>query len=257
MASKSNLVQSDIRLLKIVNGLQDLNGAGVTELAEHVDMKKSTVYKHLKTLLEQEYVRVRNQKYHLGFKFLDHGKFVHDQSTLVSTARPYLQDLADSIDKVVVLTAKDYSTGVYLHSCNDKYDLGSETQTRPGYNRFELHTTASGKSILAQLENDEVRQIAKKQGLDAKQENTISDIDELLEELDEIRERGYAINRGERVEGIWAIGSDLYSPGEDIHAAISIGGPKSRFASDELHQEYANELRATIEKIQLRLQINA
>jgi DNA-binding IclR family transcriptional regulator len=256
MASRSDLVQSDIRLLRIINGLQDLNGAGVTELAEHVDMKKSTVYKHLKTLLEQEYVRVQNQEYHLGFKFLDHGNFVRDQSSLISTARPHLHDLADSIDKLVALTAKEYSYGVYLYSCNDKYDLGSETQTRLGYNRFELHTTASGKSILAQLEREEVREIAKKQGLDAKTENTITDIDELLKELDEIRERGYAINRGERVEGVWAMGLSLYSPGEDIHAAISIGGPKSHFTSDESYQEYANEIRATIEEIQLKLQIN-
>lgn len=255
MASKSDLVKSDIRLLKIINGLQDLNGAGVTELAEHVDMKKSTVYKHLKTLLEQRYVRVQNQEYHLGYKFIDHGNFVRDQSNLVSTAKPYIQELADSLDQLVVLTAKEYDYGVYLYTCNDKYDLSSETQTRLGYNRFELHTTSGGKSILAQLEREEVREIAKKRGLDAKTENTITDIDELFEELDEIRNRGYAINRGERVKGVWAIGSSLYSPKEDIHAAVSIGGPKSRFAGDSLHQEYANELRATIEEIQLRLQI--
>jgi DNA-binding IclR family transcriptional regulator len=253
MASKSSIVQSDVRLLKIINALQDLDGAGVTELANHLDMKKSTVYKHLNTLRDEKYLRVNEDTYYLGFRFLDHGMYIRENTDLIAIAKPYIEDLAEEVDELVTLSVKEYDYGVYLYSYNDKYDLSGSAYNKNGQTRFDLHTSSAGKSILAQLPNEEVREVISERGLDQKTDGTIASEESLFEELEEIREEGFAINRGERIDGVWAIGTGLHSPQEELHAAISITGPEAHFSNINLREEYLDELRSTVEEIKLNL----
>lgn len=68
--------------------------------------------------------------------------------------------------------------------------------------QFQLHQTAAGKAILSVLSDEVVRSIYN--GLELKQrtENTIADPDALFEELDTIREQGYALNQKEFHDGV-------------------------------------------------------
>ncbi|SEH13552.1 transcriptional regulator, IclR family [Natronorubrum sediminis] len=256
MPTDTDLVQSDVRLLKIINALQDLDGAGVTELATHLGMKKSTVYKHLNTLRAQKYVKSRDGEYRLSFRFLDHGTYIRENTDLISIAKPHIEDLAERVDELVTLSVKEYDYGVYLYSYNDKYDLSGSAYNKHGQTRFDLHTSSAGKSILAQLEDATVEDILDERGLDSKTENTITERGALFNELNEIREQGFAINRGERIDGVWAIGSGLYSPEEDLYGAVSITGPETHFSNIDSEEKYLDELDATTEEINLKLKFS-
>lgn len=251
------LVGSDIRLLEIIAALQELDGAGVTEIAEHTDMNTSTVHKHLKTLHHEQFVQKRGTEYHLGLKFLDFGRYLQDKTELIAVAKDHLHELAEEVDELVSLSVKEYDYGVYLYSCNDKYDIQKATDQKIGQSRFDLHTSSAGKSILAELDDEQVESVIAEHGLNSKTESTITDREELFAELEEIRSRGFALNRGERIEGVWAIGSGFYSPIDDRYAAVSITCPEHRLTNDEIKAEYAEALLSTINEIELKLQFRA
>ncbi|MFB6187002.1 MAG: IclR family transcriptional regulator C-terminal domain-containing protein, partial [Halobacteriaceae archaeon] len=59
------------------------------------------------------------------------------------------------------------------------------------------HANAAGKAILAHLPEDVVHDILDRTGLPEHTKHTITSRKELFDELDSIRERGYAVNRGE------------------------------------------------------------
>ncbi|MDS0476934.1 IclR family transcriptional regulator [Natrinema sp. 1APR25-10V2] len=250
------LVNSDRRLLEIIAALQELDGAGVTEISEYTGMNTSTVHKHLKTLHHEQFVQKHETEYHLGLKFLDLGRYLQDKTELIAVAEDHLRDLADRVDELVSLSVKEYDYGVYLRSCNDKYDIQAATDRKIGQSRFDLHTSSAGKSILAELDDEQVESIVAEHGLEAQTETTITDPETLFAELETIRNKGFALNRGERIEGVWAIGSGFYSPLGDRYAAISITCPKHRLTTDEIREEYAEELLSTINEIELKLQFH-
>lgn len=253
----TGMVQSDMRLLAIVTALQELDGGGVTEIGDYLDMKTSTVHKHLKTLHHEEFVQKQGSEYHLGFKFLDLGTLVQRRTELIEIAKPHLQELAEAVDELVTLSIKEFDYGVYLHWHNDKYSIGSETRQKLGQSRFELHTSSAGKSILSELNTEQVQSFLDQQELTKKTENTITDRQQLLAELEEIREQGFAINRGERINGVMAIGSGFYSPIGDHLAAISIAGPARRFSDGELKNDYADALLNTVNEVEVKLKLQS
>lgn len=70
----------------------------------------------------------------------------------------------------------------------------------------------------------------------AKTNDTITDVDELLEELVEIRDQGYAICDEEAIQGIRAVGAPILDDEGEVEGAISASGPKQQF-HDELLEE--------------------
>lgn len=99
------------------------------------------------------------------------------------------------------------------------------------------------------LGRDTVNQIIDQHGLTDRTTNTITEPDHLYEELQQIRERGYALNRGEDLQGIHAVGVPLVFDGT-VHGALSIAGTAHRF-TDERCKEYADLLLAAANDIEL------
>ena len=67
---------------EVIRALETLDGAGVTELANHLDMSKSTTHNHLATLHQREVVVKRADQYELGLQFLLLGEYVRNQNVL-------------------------------------------------------------------------------------------------------------------------------------------------------------------------------
>ncbi len=109
---------------------------------------------------------------------------------------------------------------------------------------FPLHSTANGKALLATLDEAEVRKLlpARLRRLTC---HTITSLDVLLAELEEVRETGLAWDREENDIGICAVGSTV-ATGVGIVTAVSIPVPASRFAGreDELATVAARRLPA-------------
>jgi DNA-binding IclR family transcriptional regulator len=91
----NNPVKSVETTFEILQALRRLDGAGVTELADQLDMPKSSVYNYLSTLEQEEYVVKEESEYYVGLRFLDLGRYARQRDELYETARPELESLAD------------------------------------------------------------------------------------------------------------------------------------------------------------------
>ncbi|HSK98148.1 MAG TPA: IclR family transcriptional regulator C-terminal domain-containing protein, partial [Euzebyales bacterium] len=92
--------------------------------------------------------------------------------------------------------------------------------------RAAVHATASGKMIAAQLDDDRVREVLASAGMQARTPRTIASLESFLEELAQIRTRGYAVDDGEStIQGRCVA---VAVPDTHLPAAVSICAPASR-----------------------------
>ena len=113
------------------------------------------------------------------------------------------------------------------------------------------HAGAAGKLHLAFLPKEKIQKILS-QGLPRYTERTITDPALLLQELEQIRKQGYAFTIGELDPGVAAITAPIFDARQNVVAAISIGGPASRF-TDERLPTLIREVRWAAQEISLRL----
>jgi IclR family acetate operon transcriptional repressor len=94
--------------------------------------------------------------------------------------------------------------------------------------RMPLHASASGKALLAGMTDEEVGELLP-ESLPTTARRTVRQLPVLLSELRDIRERGYAAQVEEFVDGIAALAAPVYDASGRVLAALSIAGPSGRF----------------------------
>lgn len=249
-ASPNRRVKTVDTVFGIIEYLQEANGAGVTEVSEALGRAKSTVHDHLATLEEKEYVvKQPDDTYTIGLKFLSHGIHARQIREVVRIAQPYLDDLADETGEVVWLVVEEHGRGVFVSKAMGEHAV--QTLGRIG-KRAYLHEMAAGKAILAYLPPVRVEEIIDRHGLPGRTQKTITNPETLFEELNVIREQGYAVNRSETHEGVRAVGSAIQYEGE-VLGAIAVSGPKNRISGERLRKTIPETLLGTTNAIELRL----
>ncbi|MFA1611776.1 IclR family transcriptional regulator [Halobellus rubicundus] len=234
----------------IVEALDDLNGARVTELAEYLDRPQSVVHNHLTTLKQFEYVVQEGNEYQLSLRFLKFGERVRHRSTLYDFAKSEVQKLAEESGELITLLVEEHGRGIYLDIGQGSQDIDYPAITGA---RTYLHCSATGKSILAHLPEAEVDAIIDKHGLPAQSSNTITDRSELDEELETIRERGLAFDMEEFREGMRSVGKPILLQDGTPIGALSVAGPVHRMKDDRLHEEMPELLRQSVNVVELNL----
>lgn len=234
----------------IIEVIQELDGCTVTELASTLDIAKSTAHTYLSTLVQKEYLRKEDSVYHLSLKFLDHGMYALRNDKVASVARPTLEQTAEETGEVVWLIVEEHGRAVYVDRA--KGEKAVQTSGRRGL-RTHLHFLAAGKCILANMDEDEVTQIIDRHGLPAQTENTITEREALFEELQRVRESGYAYNNAEEVSGVCAIGAPIMQNGT-VYAGISVPGPTARLQDKEYDRKIRKAVGEAANTIELNLE---
>lgn len=235
-------------LLSVITNLQQLDGAGVTELAEHLGLAKSTVHDHLATLREHGYVVKEKDTYYLSLKFLDHGTYARNRLSLRETVGPSIKRLANDTEETVWFAVEEH--GELVHLFQAAGDRAIDLVCRPGI-RVPIHTTAAGKAILASYPDERVREIAAERKLTKRTPDTVTEVETLVRHLNAIREDEFAITRGEDNEGVTAVAAVVSIDG-DIIGAVSVSGPKRRLSGEHLDETTA-ALLETVDEIELKL----
>lgn len=250
IGSMEGMVKSDRTLLKILDTLHDQGTAGVTEIANDNGVSKGAVHKHLKTLEELDYVVNEDGRYRLGFKFFTYGIGVMLQSELSQLLDEKSEDLIEKTDEIVVASVEEHGMGTFLSIKNDSYNM---SQVSRDGDRYNLHTCATGKAMLAELRDDEIMDIIDRYGLPEESENTITDQDELFEDLTRTRERGYATNLEELRPGINSVAAAVRHPETGEVGALAITGPSHRITEDTIDSSYADILLGVINELELQI----
>lgn len=246
------MVQSVDRALTIVSLVsQKKEGLGVTELASHLDLNKSSIFRLLATLVSHGYVEQDSEtkKYKLGYKPLELSSILLESIDLRSQAEPFLKELESITNEVIHLVLYDEGEVIYIEKLEGNETL--RTHSRVG-RRAPLHCTSVGKVILAYLTEAEVRSVLDQKGMPKHTENTITDQESFMVELKQIRNQGYGIEFEENEPGITCIAAPIFDNRGEITAAVSISGPSIRMTEDRL-EELKTYITRTGEKISSRL----
>lgn len=244
-----NHVKSVARAFDIVEALKELDGAGVSELADSTGIPPSTVFNYLATLREREYVVKDGQEYALANRFIHLGDYAKNRHDLVDVARREIEPLVEETGETVNIMVEENGLGIYAHSRTAATGLTNFAHTRK---REHLHSTAAGKAILAALPDERVDEILAERGLPRQTTGTITDEDELREELEEIREAGVSFNDEENTPGIRAVGAPIRTGGEEV-AAVSVAGPINRFDDDLFYNTLPRLVSNTAKSIEVDL----
>lgn len=208
-ASSSRQVKSVRTAFRIVEFLQDMDGATMNELATQLDLAKSTVHNYLGTLQSLGYVVKRNGRYRLGLRFLTHGMAAKSGLRLGDAVRHTLPELSATLAQPVWWIVEEVGRGIFVATSSP--DSDEHIYGRVG-KRSYLHTHAPGKAILAHLSPDSVDEIVEYHGLPAYTSETITDAATLREELATTREQGYAVSDGEAALGVRSVGLAFDGP---------------------------------------------
>lgn len=229
--SEGRIIQSVARALNILELFEGSNDLSVTEIAHRLDLSKSTAFGLINTLAHKGYLEQnpRDSRYSLGLKLLRLGGAVQRHSILVQRAKPFLEKLVQEFSETVHLTIERNGMVVYIEKI-----LGEKAifmQSAIGAEN-PMYCTGVGKCLLAYMpEAKRERLLRKMQPMEKRGPNTITDVDELRQELQAIRERGISIDDEEHVPGLMCIAAPIRNHEGEVVAAISISGAKSGISS--------------------------
>lgn len=236
--------------LNVLDTLKELDGAGVSELATHLEIPKSTVHNYLSTLVQEEYVVKRGSTYHVGIRPLEYGAYARSQLDIYEIAKPEVDELAATTGELANLMIEEHGRGSYLHRAHGEKAVQVEAHVGT---RVPLHGTGLGKAILAHLPEERVDEIVDKHGLSSSTPNTITDRAVLDEELDQIREEGIAFDDGERIAGLRCVAAPILSNDDRILGAISLSGPSNRIRDDRFSNELPDRVLEAVNVIELNV----
>lgn len=246
----SKTLQTTATSIEILELLEELDGARVSEIAEQMDVPKSTIHGHLATLESKRFVNKRGDVYHLGSELLRLGNHVRTREEGYVLAREFTEQLYEAVGLRAIFVAEMGGRAVFLHTASgEKMGWAHE---RPG-NRLYLHNTAVGKAILAELPRMRVEQILDEWGMPEETERTISDREALFDELDRIRERGYAVNSAENFKELHAIGVAATRQSGDVIGAFSVTGPEHSFSDQDRRDRLADAVTEIVNEYELEL----
>ncbi|GAB6099533.1 IclR family transcriptional regulator [Halanaerocella petrolearia] len=236
----SNLVKSVDRSINILEELAKYEeGLGVTELGNRLDIHKSSVHRLLSTLVYKGLVEKdkKNNNYKLGLKIFELGSKIFNDFKISEYTKSYLKKLVKISGERVNLVIPDKDEIVYIDKREDSKNIKINL---PIGHRSPMHCTAAGKAILANLSQDKIKDIIKS-NLIKFTSNTITEVQDLINELDLIKARNYAIDDSEYKSEIRCVATPIFNYRDEVIAAISICGPKSRMTHEKI-----SDLRETM-----------
>ncbi|OFW24335.1 MAG: hypothetical protein A3H27_10800 [Acidobacteria bacterium RIFCSPLOWO2_02_FULL_59_13] len=196
---------------------------GVTELAHELGLQKSNVYRLLQTLAALGYVdqEAEGARYGPTLRIWEYGAMVADRLDLRTVARPSLSKLAEETEETVHLSILSRLEVVYIDKVDSPFPL--RAYSRVG-GRAPAHCVATGKALLA-FADDETLELLARVKLKRFTNTTITSQSKLLKELKAVRQRGYALNRGEWREGVNGLAMPIFDHTRKAVAAVGITLP--------------------------------
>jgi DNA-binding IclR family transcriptional regulator len=198
----------------------------VTEIADTLKIHKSTVYRLLQALGEAGFTlrNPLNRRYYIGpliAEIAANPNVTHQ--TLVSCSLSEMELLSKLTGESIGLNVLIGLRIFLLHEIPSTYDLRIVARNRISTN---VYAGANAKVLLSQLNKRELKIVTNNSRFEPMTEQTITNKDELLAQLDAIREQGYAIGHAERVPGAASIAVPIRD--YILPASLGILGPENR-----------------------------
>lgn len=246
--------QSSDKLLQILEYLAGQSAPlRLQDIAAALEMQQPTVLRYMNSLINQGYAYKdeRTLRYILTWRICRLSHQVLSHTGLRDIVSPYLRELSYSFNCGACVAMRQDDELFYLDVVDNPGSAMNSLQ-RIGKNA-PIHTTGSGKVLMAGLTEQHVKRIEERKGLERLTRNTIVELPVLLEELDRVRKQGYAMDDEECEEGVRCVSVPLYDYTGQLVAAISIFGPIDNLEEQRIQKEILPALLDTAKQISVRL----
>lgn len=257
MAGRAKQSEEGTRLSSVANAIllmkafsDERSEMGISALAEHLGLAKSTVHRLASTLVEAGMLEQNREtgKYHLGLAVFEMGSLVRRKIDISFEAKPWLMTLREQTGETVDLSILDHGGVV----CVNFLESQKVNRISSGIGlRKPIHCTAEGKALIAFQPAAAIeRLIASK--LERRTPRTMVDPATLQDELARIRSRGYATDDEEYEVGVRGIAAPIRDDGGNSVAAVGVTGPTQRLTKSRL-QALTGYVSDAAQAISLRL----
>lgn len=204
----------------------------MTQIAEQVGIHKSTVHRLLATLEKKRFVQ-RNPDtgiYQLGIRLLQMAYLTLEQNDLRRVAASILQNLGVQYQENIHLAVLDDADVVFMYIIESPQRVKLAAAVGQ---RLPAFATASGKAMLAFMPERIVRHILDR-GMPQLTPHTLASPIKFLDDIDSIREQGFAISVQEYEEEINAVAAPIFDLDGQPIASVAVAGPAYRLTRERM-----------------------
>ncbi|SHH34069.1 IclR family transcriptional regulator [Cognatishimia maritima] len=226
---KEGGIPTNLRLLLV---LEAMAKAGVpvtpTEVNQPLGLPKPTIHRLFSTLEAEGFIQreIDGRAYSPGLRVRQMSTGIIS-SLRIRTARvAVLAKLADQVGETCNIALPDRDAMIYLDRVETKWPLRIQL---PIGTRVPFYCTASGKMYLSSLDNRHLKNYANATPMVAKTKATITRPDTLIEEIRNIREVGYSLDRCEFMDGMTAVAVPILDGNGRLVSTLSVHAPEQRF----------------------------
>ncbi len=224
----------------------------LTEIVTVTQLTKSKVFRMVSTLELLGYLErdPETRYYHPGLKVLQLGFTALNSLELAQIAQPYLKSLSDACGETTNMSIRDGTEIIYI-ARNVTQQIISVNLQRGS--RLPIYCTSMGKAQLIDFSRQELVDLLGEGPYPKKSLNTITCLDALMLELNEVRQQGYAINDEELAGGLRSVAAPLRDYEGKVVAAINISVPGARISRQALEEHLAPQVVDTARQISIVL----
>lgn len=247
-------VRSVSRAAQILEHLATaIDGLTVTEVARVAGGAKSSTFSTLQTLESHGLVSSEGEgpqrRYFLGLTLARYGEIAVNRVSIRDIALPELRQLTDETGLSSRVAKPERGHAVIVGRVD-----------APGSVRFDLHMgqrelphcSGLGKAVMAELDDGAAREVLDSVGMPARTRKTLTDPDEFIAQLADVRQRGYSVDDEEDADGVFCVGATARNHRGECAGAISVTGLKLTITEERVH-ELGELVRAHAERISARL----
>lgn len=239
------MVNSVIKALAVIESFtQERPRMSLGEIALATELNKTTAYNMLSTLASRGYVVRVGEDYALGNAILRATQGVLDNVEIRDRAAPTLRQLADEVSESIYLVVPDGDLVLYIYAIESSHRLQARSVLG---DQAYYHSTAIGKAALAFSPEDVQETILNTEELSARTNNTITDPATLRDELQQIRERGYATDCEENEFRTFCLAAPIFGSRGQLVASFSISGDTQAILNERREELTKNLLSAAME----------
>lgn len=237
--------------LNILDAIVAQQGAGITELAEEVDISKSAIYKHLSTLEERGYVvRTDAKKYDLGLPWLTYGGYARNRLLPLQRIQTAVFELANETEELLIFSTLINNSSMPLYHARGEHAVTTDSYAGV---KLPVHCTATGKAILAAMD-EQADDVLDEIELQPYTSNTITDRSEFEAELEQIRSQGYSLENQERIDGMRGIGAAITNETTgEVLGALALTGPSHRVAGERFRESFPKLIANRAREIEINI----
>ncbi|MEA2209663.1 MAG: IclR family transcriptional regulator, pca regulon regulatory protein [Solirubrobacteraceae bacterium] len=226
---------------------------GIADIADELGMSRSTTHRYVITLLALGYLEQgASRKYRLGLRVTDLGMSALNSTGLREHAAPYLEELRQRTSYTVSLGVLDGPEVLYVDQARSFRRQGASGDARTG-SRLPAYCTAIGKLLLANLPDDDQKELIAQVKLAKHGPNTITSKKALREELDGVRVANFAVDDEELAKNLYAIAAPVRNESRQVVAAVDISAPSPLISLAELVDALGPHLVSTADRVSARL----